>query len=118
MYVDFYKTGAEHQAVHRAMFGQGSSSYPIHIEQARCTGGERNLTGCPHGSSTCSHSEDAGVRCCKMKFLYSRYPTGTHVPVVHKKWSCPLQILGLTINVVGNTKSHKKKQTHTHAISR
>lgn len=45
-----------------AHFGQGSG--PIHADDVQCTGSEGRLNNCPYDTTnTCSHSEDAGVRC-------------------------------------------------------
>ena len=50
----------------RATFGMGSGMI---VEHVRCNGTERQLSECTIRDSTdgqCSHSEDAGVRCCKL----------------------------------------------------
>ena len=44
-----------------AYFGQGIGE--ILRQYLRCTGIERKLTDCPSSSSSCSHTEDAGVTC-------------------------------------------------------
>ena len=45
-----------------AFFGQGTGS--INLVNVNCVGTETRLIDCPTGSqSTCSHIEDAGVRC-------------------------------------------------------
>ncbi|XP_051559658.1 neurotrypsin [Myxocyprinus asiaticus] len=47
-----------------AYFGEGEG--PIHIDNVKCTGGERSLADCikqPFGTHNCRHSEDAGVIC-------------------------------------------------------
>ena len=49
-----------------ATFGMGSGMI---VEHVRCNGRERQLSECTIRDSTdgqCSHSEDAGVRCCKL----------------------------------------------------
>ena len=51
-----------------AYFGSGSGS--ILRQYLRCTGSESRLVDCPTSSSSCSHSEDAGVTCL---------PTGKYV---------------------------------------
>ena len=46
------------------MFGQGSG--PILLHSLECSGMESALVNCSHsttGSPTCSHFDDAGVRC-------------------------------------------------------
>ena len=46
-------------------FGQGSG--PFWLDNVKCTGNELTLTSCGHFgvniTRSCSHSEDAGVRC-------------------------------------------------------
>ena len=45
-----------------AYFGSGSGS--IFLDNVGCSGGESSLLDCSYVSgSTCSHSEDVGVRC-------------------------------------------------------
>ncbi|XP_049328322.1 neurotrypsin [Astyanax mexicanus] len=47
-----------------AYFGEGEG--PIHVDNVKCTGGERSLADCikqPFGTHNCRHSEDAGVIC-------------------------------------------------------
>ena len=49
-----------------ATFGMGSGMI---VEHVRCNGTERQLSECTIRDSTdgqCSHSQDAGVRCCKL----------------------------------------------------
>ena len=49
-------------AIYSAFFGQGTGS--IVLNNVKCTGSEARLVDCPSGRVTsCSHSEDAGVRC-------------------------------------------------------
>ena len=52
-------------AVISAFFGQGSG--PIWLDSVTCSGGESTLASCGHlgvgVTRSCSHSEDAGVRC-------------------------------------------------------
>ena len=42
-------------------FGQGVG--PIVLSNLQCTGSESRLADCISGVISCSHSEDAGVRC-------------------------------------------------------
>ncbi len=44
-----------------ASFGQGT--IPIAISSVGCAGNEATLLDCPYHASSCSHSQDAGVRC-------------------------------------------------------
>ena len=49
-------------ALFAAYFGQGTGS--IVLNHVQCTGSETRLIDCPSEAVTsCSHSEDAGVRC-------------------------------------------------------
>ena len=48
-------------AFSNAHFGSGSGS--IFLDNVGCSGGESSLLDCYYVSSTCSHSEDVGVRC-------------------------------------------------------
>lgn len=52
-----------------AYFGQGSGS--ILMNNVGCTGSESRLIDCSYSSSTssCSHSEDAGVQCYSRKLI-------------------------------------------------
>ena len=60
-----------------ALFGQGTGA--IALNNVQCTGTEARLADCPVGTTTtCSHSDDAGVRC--------RAQTGT-VPQLQASWS-------------------------------
>ena len=51
--------------MYSASFGQGSGS--IWLDNVACTGSESTLASCGHLgvgiTRSCSHSEDAGVRC-------------------------------------------------------
>ena len=50
----------------RAYYGPGSGS--ILLDELQCEGHESRLEECGHagwGIDDCSHSEDAGVECCK-----------------------------------------------------
>ena len=57
--------GSYGSSISRAYFGQGSG--PIWLDSVTCTGNELTLTSCGHFgvniTRSCSHSEDAGVRC-------------------------------------------------------
>ena len=49
-----------------AIFGPGSFSMPIHLDDISCSGTESNLLNCtsnPVGVHNCNHHEDAGVDC-------------------------------------------------------
>ena len=57
--------GSSGTAIASAGFGQGSGS--IWLDNVTCTGNESTLASCGHLGAgvtrSCSHSEDAGVRC-------------------------------------------------------
>ena len=57
--------GSSGIAYNSAYFGQGSG--PILLDDVACTGSEYSLTSCSHLgvgiTRSCSHFEDAGVRC-------------------------------------------------------
>ena len=57
--------GSSGRAIFRASFGQGSGS--IWLDSVTCTGNESTIASCGHlgvgVTRSCSHSEDAGVRC-------------------------------------------------------
>ena len=57
--------GSSETAYGSAVFGQGSGS--IWLDSVTCTGSESTLASCGHlgvgVTRSCSHSEDAGVRC-------------------------------------------------------
>ena len=57
--------GSSGTAIVSAGFGQGSGS--ILLDDVTCTGSELTLASCSHlgigVTRSCSHSEDAGVRC-------------------------------------------------------
>ena len=47
-----------------SQFGSAISSVPIYYDNVACLGTESYLANCPRASSvSCTHSEDAGVRC-------------------------------------------------------
>ena len=58
-------------AYSRAYFGQGSG--PILLDNVTCTGSESTLANCTHLgigiTRSCSHSEDAGVRCYSQGYI-------------------------------------------------
>ena len=57
--------GSSGTAIGSASFGQGSG--PILLDSVTCSGSESTLASCGHlgvgVTRSCSHSEDAGVRC-------------------------------------------------------
>ena len=57
--------GSSGTAIVSAFFGQGSGS--IWLDSVTCTGSELTLTRCGHvginSTRSCSHAEDAGVKC-------------------------------------------------------
>ena len=57
--------GSSATPYYSAYFGQGSG--PILLDNVTCTGSESTLANCDHlgvgVTRSCSHSEDAGVRC-------------------------------------------------------
>ena len=59
--------GSSGTAVYSAGFGQGSG--PILLSSVTCSGNEASIANCVHLglniTSSCSHSEDAGVICDK-----------------------------------------------------
>ena len=61
--------GSSGTAIASAGFGQGSGS--IWLDNIECTGSESTLARCSHlGVSitrSCSHSEDAGIRCYEIQ---------------------------------------------------
>ena len=74
----------------RAYFGQGSG--PIWLDNVQCTGSELTLASCSHlgfnVTRSCSHSEDAGVRCYgtqgKVNWLLYLYNNIIHHPFMHR----------------------------------
>ena len=61
--------GSSGIAIISAGFGQGSGS--ILLDSVTCTGSESTLASCGHlglnVTRTCSHAEDAGVRCSRLQ---------------------------------------------------
>ena len=57
--------GSSGTAIGSAGFGQGSG--PIWLDSVMCSGSESTIVNCGHlginFTRSCSHSEDAGVRC-------------------------------------------------------
>ena len=57
--------GSSGSSYYSAYFGQGSG--PIWLDSVTCTGNESTIAGCGHFgvniTRSCSHYEDAGVRC-------------------------------------------------------
>ena len=57
-----------------AYFGEGSGS--ILLDNVTCNGSESVLANCGHlGIRSCSHSEDAGVRCSSQGYTYIHIAT-------------------------------------------
>ena len=53
-----------------AHYGQGTGL--VHLNYVQCSGSEQSLFQCPHNLiSSCSHSEDAGIRCPGTKTVCS-----------------------------------------------
>ena len=56
----------------RAYFGRGSGR--IMLDNVTCTGSELTLASCSHlgvdNTWSCSHSEDAGVRCSPQGYIW------------------------------------------------
>ena len=52
-----------------SFFGQGTGS--IALSNVACAGSEARLIDCSSGSISCSHSEDAGVRCLSQTGIIS-----------------------------------------------
>ena len=47
-------------------YGAGPFSYPIYLDDVRCSGSEANILACPHsrlGDHNCFHGDDVGVAC-------------------------------------------------------
>ena len=66
----FGSSGTAINRAHQTGFGRGSGS--ILLDNIFCTGNESTLASCGHlgvgVTRSCSHSEDAGVRCSKGTF--------------------------------------------------
>ena len=59
-------------ALRLAFFGQGGG--PIFLSDLMCRGVEYRLVDCDHSDiedNSCSHSEDAGVRCRPGEYIYN-----------------------------------------------
>ncbi len=59
------------QALSQATFGQGTGR--IWLDNVQCTGSEKTLMNCTASSSgnySCTHAQDAGVRC--LSGIYGR----------------------------------------------
>ena len=60
------------RAVRGGHYGRGTG--PIHLDDLRCSGLERNLESCEHtGGHYCNHTMDAGVICHPAGNIMSRY---------------------------------------------
>ena len=62
-----------------AYYGQGFG--PIQLDNVACVGTESRLLDCSHATSSCSHYEDAGVKC-----------TGKLILLAYKIWLIPVNI--------------------------
>jgi len=64
--------GSSGTAIGSASFGQGSG--PILLDSVTCSGSESTLASCGHLgvgiTRSCSHNEDAGVRCSGNQSMY------------------------------------------------
>ena len=72
-----------------AAFGMGAGMI---VEHVRCNGTERRLSECTIRDSIdgqCSHSEDAGVRCCKL-IKPAIYVKEDNTKQSHKMQACNL----------------------------
>jgi len=72
--------GSSGTVIGSAGFGQGSGS--IWLDSVMCTGSESRLAHCGHlginVTRSCSHAEDAGVRCDRSQGTYMYYQTCYH----------------------------------------
>ena len=73
LWIQFYYDFVGAISFSSAAFGRGSG--PILLDDVRCSGTELRLVDCAYGAiRSCSHSEDAGVRCSA---------TETGIPIYH-----------------------------------
>lgn len=73
----FYFISLGAQAVRQGTFGEGIGTIWLHNTQ--CIGTEGSLTNCTgdfSGVNTCTHAQDAGIRCPPGNY-YAQYCTGT-----------------------------------------
>ncbi|KAL9963814.1 hypothetical protein ACROYT_G027359 [Oculina patagonica] len=56
-------------ATKRAFFGEGNATAPIHLSNVKCDGSEHSILECTNDGwgevGSCTHKNDAGVRCIK-----------------------------------------------------
>ena len=63
-------------------FGNGSG--PIWMSNVGCNGSERNLTDCSWSANSCSHKQDAGVTCARVRLMGGQALNEGRVEVYHK----------------------------------
>ena len=74
------------EATYFASFGEGNGL--IAIGNLRCTGHETRLVDCPSGVTTsCTHREDAGVRCTG-KVIVTRLVKTSHAQIFLLRIAC------------------------------
>ena len=60
----YYHVNAGAEAFTQAIYGEGTGT--IWLDNVQCTGSERSLINCTassSGNNSCTHAQDAGVRC-------------------------------------------------------
>ena len=56
------------------LYGNGTNTGPIWLDNVDCRGKESTIAACEHngwGNNSCSHKDDIGVTCHDGKFMYS-----------------------------------------------
>ena len=74
-------------ARHNAFYGQGNGE--VWLENLKCVGTESTIRDCAHrgwGMGSCSHSEDAGVKCIKGDFTITYTYVRTYVRISFILW--------------------------------